>query len=372
MTLPGCLSHARAPRRSLGAGFLAIAAWTTLGTVPRPAQAQTFIVTGTVRSSTGLPIQGALVLMDSVKSARVFRSTAAGRFQFSGVPSGVHNLEVEAFGYHVVERDFTVGDADLNLDIVLTPRGPQPLDSIVVRAERTGVFGIIANAEDLTPVSRVRVQVIGAAEATTDSAGRYDMPRVKSGSYVVRLSREGFADKTWSISVARNKGYEFSALLSPSSEGSSRHAAAIWKDMDLRVHEGGAHTYLVPRSELGTNPRGDLSLYMARSRSMLIKNDQSLLSSPCIFVDGRPVPGFPLWSFSVGDVEAVEVYGMGTRQGRQLQDLWPRSAPCSDMEISPLMPGAVPLDQRALRGMALRPLGAQVSGSSFVLIWLRR
>ncbi len=372
MTLSGCPSRARGLLLSVIAGSLSVAVSATLGVLPGIAQAQSVIVTGTVRSSAGLPIQGALVLMDSVQSARVFRTTAAGRFQFSGVPPGVHNLEVEALGYRVVERDFTVGDADLNLDIVLTPRGPQPLDSIVVRAERTGVFGIIANAEDLTPVSGVRVQVIGAAQATTDSAGKYDMPRVKPGSYLVRLSREGFADKTWSISVARNKGYEFSALLSPSSEGSSRHAAAIWKDMDLRVHEGGAHTYLVPRTELGTNPRGDLSLYMARSRSMLIKNDQFLLSSPCIFVDGRPVPGFPLWSFSVGDVEAVEVYGMSTRQGRQLQDLWPRAAPCSDMEISPLMPGAVPLDQRAMRGMALRPLGAKVSGSSFVLIWLRR
>ncbi len=372
MTLPGCLSHARAPRRSLVAGLLAVSAWTTLGALPHSAPAQTFIVTGTVRSSAGLPIQGALVLMDSVKSARAFRTTAAGRFQFSAVPPGAHSLEVQALGYRVVERDFTVDAADVNLDIILTPRGPQPLDSIVVRAERTGVFGIIANAQDLTPVGGAKVQLIGAGETTTDSAGRYDIPKVRPGSYLVRLSREGFADKTWSITVNRNKGYELSALLSPSSERASRHTAGVWKDMDLRVHEGGAHTYLVPRSELGANPRGDLSLYMARSRSMLVKNDQSLLSSPCIFVDGRPVPGFPLWSFSVGDVEAVEVYGMGTRQGRQLQDLWPRSAPCSNMEISPLMPGAVPLDERALRGMALRPLGAQVSGSSFVLVWLRR
>ncbi len=347
---------------------------------PLAAQQGPRTVSGIVRSAGQEPIAGALVIVDSAQVLHGARTGADGRFRLPNIPSGQHTIEVASTGYRTWSREFDVADADVQFDVVLQ-RALTQLDTVAVRAGRTGVYGQVIRSTDLAPLDSVTVSVLGAHLATvTDTAGRYDLPGVKPGNYVVRLTRAGYAERTRSITVERNKGYEFRPLLYPDPEERLNARRTILLDeMDRRVRE--RQSLLIPRSELGSNPRGDLSLYANRARTALIKSI-SIPDGSCIFVDGRPIPGFPLHAFSVGDVESVEVIV----DAPGIERLWPYGAPCGQGVLTAqFMPPAAgvgvdtgsngfpPLRSNAVGSNYLNDrLRRERGGSAFVFIWLRR
>lgn len=336
-------------------------------------------VSGIVRNAGQTPIAGALVMVDSAQVLHGARTGADGHFRLPNIPAGHHTIEVASAGYRTYSREFDVSGADVQFDVVLQ-RAVTQLDTIAVRAGRTGVYGQVLRSTDLAPIESVSVAILGADQAAvTDSAGRYNLPRIGTGNYIVRLTRPGYAERTRSITVERNRGYEFDPLLYPDAEArSSARRAILQGEMDRRVRE--RLSLLIPRSELGSNPNGDLSLYLNRARTTLTKS-MKIPDGSCIFVDGRPIPGFPLHAFSVGDVEAVEV----VLDGRLVERLWPYGAPCGQGVLTAqFMPPAAgvgvdtgsngfpPLRSNAVGNYLNDRLQRGRGGGWFVFIWLRR
>lgn len=104
---------------------------------PRTSGAQaagTAVVLGTVKDSLGRAVSGAVV---SVKDQQT-STNADGAFEFAGVPTGVHPLQVRRIGFVSQSRQVTLFEGD-TLRAVLTLARLVTLDSIEVAASGSGI-----------------------------------------------------------------------------------------------------------------------------------------------------------------------------------------------------------------------------------------
>ena len=250
---------------------------------------------------------------------------------------------------------------------------------MTVSAKRTGVYGYVGDRSNLKPLPGAIVHVLGAHMSdTTDNAARFDLPTVHDDrAYLVRVSHGGYEDKLISITVPKKSGYELGVFLSPTTERAVK-LDALWGEMDTRVNWRGRNAALLTRKTLGSNPRSDLStmLQYAAARDLMgmrltTKARESALDDtyPCIFVNGRYLGRFvTLDQFSVGDVEAIELYGPETRQWKyELQNLVPPVQPAC---------GAAPRYYRDENGI-LRPVPPSVANEqrqqiAAIVIWLKQ
>jgi Carboxypeptidase regulatory-like domain len=296
--------------------------------LPSPAAAQGVSVRGTVLGDSSGAVANALVTFEGDAWIRQARTNTAGEFGPLTVPGGSYELRVNAIGFAPLSMSLTAA-SDTDLVIRLRPAA-RNLDVVVVSATRTGVYGAVGDLRTLKPLAGAEVQVVGAREATTtDSAGRFSLPRVVGGrKYVVRIIRDGYATRTVPIEVPPKSGYELGVFLD-SAASSSHRMDGVWRDFDSRVHQGGFTAVLVPSTELGPNPRGDALTSLLRARSLLMKDlrfhpaalsDPTDPSYPCIWVNGHEMPhGWSLNALSVDDILAFEVYGLNSPQDRSLK-----------------------------------------------------
>lgn len=108
------------------------------------AQAAAAVIAGEVRDAAGKPVAGAVVVVRVAGTADATSHTDdSGRFSFTGVPAGRHEIHVTALGLSPVVRDVTVPSSG----------GPAPL--VIVMAE----------------IVRERVNVVGDVVALTRAPG---------------------------------------------------------------------------------------------------------------------------------------------------------------------------------------------------------
>lgn len=349
-----------------------------LASIPGAVQAQTGIISGSVRTELPAPVVNALVTLGEGRDVKNVRTDASGAFRFSDVRRGTVRLHVAMPGFAPWERLVTVDSAVTVVEIILQ-RAAQRLDSVVVTASRSGLYGFIGDLKDLSPLRGAIVSVIGArAVDTTDEGGRYDLPKVPAGrAFVVRIVRDGYEPRTVSIDVPPRRGYELIAFLDPA-ERAVLQSESLWREFDNRATYGGASAALVPRAALGDNRRASLLSGLIRARPVLAKSlfihanalaDANDPSYPCIFIDGRLADRLTvLDQFTVADVDAVEVYGYNTQQDRRLKD-WigpSRRPPCGAVPTH-----AVPLGAGSMNS-PLVPETTRRSTITTIVIWLRR
>jgi Carboxypeptidase regulatory-like domain len=359
------------PPMRLIRALLLLAGLSAAAASPASAQRRAVAITGVVSGPAQAPIAGALVTLDSANALIATRTGADGRFRFPAVPRGRHELRVSAVGYGVATLDFALGASDTTVAVVLQPL-TQQADTIVIRARLGGVFGNVYNGSNFLPIAGVTVQVLGSGGSTvTDTVGRYVVPKVKGGNYLVRFTHPGFAERTLAITVPRDSGYELSPLLTAvSATHASKGREQQLRDLDARLRFGGSHDVFVPRRELGSVPRRSVLIGLEQSMSFRKALLGNPLANPCVFVDGRPLPGWAIDAFSVGEIEAVEIHDNGTTAARRLAAQWPLGAPCGTNSLGSVLYQAIPLD--SVTGQNLHTRLDRPPGSGFVVIWLRR
>jgi outer membrane cobalamin receptor len=100
--------------------------------------AQTVIVDGVVRDSTGAVIAGATVNLQSGLFRAAAKTDNRGRFSFADVPQVVGTIEVTAEGFNAAHKSWSGdGNVALHLEIALQPSSAN--EQIVVSAARTEV-----------------------------------------------------------------------------------------------------------------------------------------------------------------------------------------------------------------------------------------
>lgn len=313
-------------------GYRSISAFLLLGPLalsPVTLRSQVGSVTGTVRSTEGGVLAGTLVTLAIERTVLNTRTDATGAFRFSNVVDGRHELRVTLPGYSpwVQPVDLTGG---MTVSVGVTLRQlVQQLDSVVVTAERSGVFGIVGDITTLATLDSALVQIVGFRSVdTTGGGGRFSLDRVPGGrSYVVRVVRPGYETRAVGIAVPAKGGFELIAFLEPGSDR-RMNDEFLWREFDNRVIYGGSSAALVTRADLGGVAKANLMTRLTQARPIFLKglrlhtsalSDPMSPTYPCIFVNGRLAPrSTVLDQFAVGEIVAIEAYGYGTLQYERL------------------------------------------------------
>jgi Carboxypeptidase regulatory-like domain len=351
------------------------------------AQQTRLALTGTVTSD-GDPVVGALVTLDPADLLRAVRSDSAGHFHLDGVTTGRHTVLVTALGFTAVQLTIEVAGNASPLHIILQPR--QSLAAVNVVGRRTGIYGIVADAENFSAIAGAVVEVIGSRQtATTDSGGRFNLPTVKPGSYLVRIGHQSYAERAVPVVVPKDSAFEFGVTLSPSVRAADAKLDRLWKEADSRIHEAGLRSVFVPAREFGDNPRRGVDMALALSRTIMSKGlrvaganvaggiqenrPDKEAAEPCVFLEGRPMPGWKLSMFSAGEIEAVEAYGYKSRQADMLARMWPLGGP--ECGVIRRLEFRAPLERGQINGEIHADVGVSAQDRElvqFVVIWLKR
>ena len=309
------------------------AAVTALAAAPQQEPRQHRTIIGEVRDTAGTPLGNVDVLV--LSAGKLTRTAPNGVFQLDSIPLGEQRFLFRAIGYHRVEVAVIVRHESEKMMVGLTPAAVT-LDPVTVTARRTGVFGIVGDA-GYNPVSAVEVDVIGGGHAFTDSSGRFNLPRVKGGTYMLRVKKRGYYPITRSLTIPRDEAVELSLLLMPLPHGlSDRRVNALsgygarlgWAlaESDARqMRCRGGSSILVTREELAEQGQGSLADALPRVASVAAKGyGRTELLRYRVSLDGYDTPGppgggeplgyldevggWPLAGIAVEDVEAVEIY----------------------------------------------------------------
>jgi len=312
-------------------------------------QGSTHTVRGTTRdAASGQPVAGALVEVRSETFRAATRSDEEGAVRLTAVPAGRYRLSVLRIGFAELVRNLVLADLDTSVELSLqaVARG---LDAVRVEAGVSGIYGVVGTAKGLQPIPGARIQVIGANKsAATDTAGGFFVAVPKPGTYVVRISRPGYAELHFPIEVPKDRAVEASRLLDSTSKVAPRGLEVLWQDFDQRLRWRAMNSALVTGAEL--RRYGGMLSDALQGSPPVVSRSLRITGMPCLFINGTPRPDWPLDALRVEDIESVEVYGPRGEETGMLAKMWPPGRPC---------------------GGASRPTVNQGSTVAFVVVWLR-
>jgi hypothetical protein len=291
------------------------------------AQVRAGAIVGVVRDESGSGVLGATVVLDSAHLVKRAITDSLGRFTITGVDSGPHLLRALRIGFRPFERVLNVPARGSFIEIEM-PRIAQ-LDTIPIRAMRSGVFGKVIARGTFSGLRDADVTVMGArTSARTDADGNFNFPDVGPGAHLVRVQRSGFGVRLLSVIVPEAGAAEMSVVLDTgTTTGTRRHNAVLVSEFDSRAQMRGTRSALVPRQELSGRYGLTLADALRYSPSFLLSG-LVIDSTTCIFVNGEAAPGRTATEFGADEVVAVEVYGLRGDYTSTLTSRWPPGQPC--------------------------------------------
>jgi len=282
---------------------------------------------GVVRNESARPIEQAQVLLDPGSGQRELRTDADGRFRFIGVSPGSHRLRVLRIGFQ--PRDTTLVVSGVSTEVNVSLQRLTSLSEVEVRARPAGVYGTVLERDSLKPIEGARIELLGARiRDTTDADGAFAMPKARTGTFLLRVSREGFDTRTLSVRVPRDTGVGIDVVLKPGSPAFDQRMEMLWADMADRVNWAGVNSAFVGRDELaGHGKSADLAIKFAPTfaKKGLVVDERA-----CVFVDGLPRPFATIKDFSVDEIESIEAYGKRGEWTGNLGKRWPPKMPCGN------------------------------------------
>ncbi|HEX9564807.1 MAG TPA: carboxypeptidase-like regulatory domain-containing protein [Gemmatimonadaceae bacterium] len=300
-------------------------------------------VSGIVRDELGQPIVDALVVIDAESTSQRTRTDASGRFRFTSVSIGRHELDVVRLGFAPHRSTIEVGTVELGLTIELQTV-PVRLDTIAVQATRPGLYGTVATRgmellpHAPRPLRGVTVEILDTPHRTsTDGDGRFRVEQLGEGSYSILVRLDRYASRMVPVYVPPAGGVDVTIVLDSTVAEYQRRDDFILRDISRRLREATNPSALIGLHELaapdGTTLKDALRVApSALSRGLVLKDDVT-----CVYIDGKPQPRMTAADIVASDVQTVEVYGTFARGGTMTPPgPWPLGGPCgSGMRQSP-------------------------------------
>ena len=342
--------------------------------LPSIAAAQETVATlrGVVRNETGRPIEYAQVVLDPSGVNRQVRTDRDGRFSFPGATPGQRAIRVTFVGYRPHERTVVVSAGTVDIEIILE-RIVQSLPGVEVTARRTGLYGSVLARDSLLPVRDARIEVLGARTSdTTDAEGSFNFPKLKPGSYIVRVGHTQFESRTVSIVVPADGGTQLDLVVERGMLSRDAHMEQLYREMDQRLHWRGITSAMISREELKGLPTTgvDASLFaVPQVMKAGFYPAREGWEGACLFVDGIPRPGMTIGDFPIEQIEAIEMYGPPMNRSDPTGTLgsrWPRGAQCG------FAGGARPAFSTGRASTSPAQLSRSAVRIQFVMIWLRQ
>ncbi|HEV2671440.1 MAG TPA: carboxypeptidase regulatory-like domain-containing protein [Gemmatimonadales bacterium] len=275
-------------------------------------------VRGDVHDTAGQPIDQVQVL--ALSAGRTTRTGADGRFQLDSFPREEERFLFRRLGFNPVEATVVITRTDEEVIVRMTPLA-QELKPIVVRGRRSGVFGTVTDVAD-QPVAGVEVTVLGGAVAThTDGLGRFSLPSVPAGTFMMMVRKRGYFVVRHSVTLPVGEALDLAVLLAPVPSGLSHQKISrlagfggvlgwAWDaHAARRVRCTGGNATFAPREEFASQGGTRLDYALPRASSVLVRGfNREELRKYAVYIDGQDATGWPLSAIAAADVEAVEVY----------------------------------------------------------------
>src|SRR5262245_33760659 len=182
-------------------------------------------VEGVVHLADGKPLAAATVRLDGPDYKQPLQTTtdADGRYEFTGVKAGVWVRIIALQGTRPVALGYTL--VTQRLETLDLEEQPTPLDASSAEhvTASDGPAGEVAGtvaAADGQPIPGARITVGETSlTATTDSAGRYAIPRLRPGIHVdLHASASGFRAASQAVAIAENNRAAADFVLSAGTE----------------------------------------------------------------------------------------------------------------------------------------------------------
>src|SRR5688572_10108549 len=267
---------------------------------------------GVVRNETGRPIEYALVSLEPAGVNRQVRTDRDGRFSLLGATPGPRTIRVTFVGYRPHERSVQVPRGTIDIEVTLERLVPT-LAEVEVTAQRSGLYGSVISKDSLLPVPEARIEVLGARSADTTAAdGVFNFPKLKPGSYIVRVRHSQFESRNVSIVVSEKGATQLDLVVVRGLLSRDDHMEQLYREMDQRLHWKGNTSAMISREELKGAPTTgvDAALFaVPQVMKAAFYPGKDGWENACLFVDGIPRPGATIRDFPIEEIEAIEVYG---------------------------------------------------------------
>ena len=329
----------------------------------------TAIVSGSVRDEGGAPVREALVVIDPDSLRLRGRTEVDGRFRIAGVPTGRYEVRVVRIGYRPHSRMIEVDRPELN--IVIDLQGiPIPLDTVAVRAARPGLYGLVVTRgiallpHDPRAIRGARVEAINTPHSgRTDTDGRFSLPQLPAGSHAVLVNLDGYVTRMVPVTIPYDGGVEITVTLDSLYAEYQRRDEDQVRGISARQRRAISPATFVPLHEIDMNAK-DLRDGIRYSHALLSRG--LVIQGGCIYLNGKPRTELALQDIDPKDVEAIEVYPVGTLDDQDRLPGFPRMTPCAGLWGAP--PSAMP----ATRGRNARtPMRARGNTMIAIAIWTR-
>ena len=266
---------------------------------PAPAGPRTIV--GVVTDEERRPLEDVEIRIGSLN--RTARTSRAGAFRFDSVPAGRYELRSRRLGYEAQSRTVRVGDQGATVRFTLKVV-PQKIAPVITSVSRGGLGGYVTDGES-RPLRGATVRVFGGSERTvTDSAGQFFMD-VRPGSFMVRVTSPGHISRLVSVTIPSDSGREIVIALD-AGRSSSRREEILMQDLASRMAWKVSPAAFFGRAELDRVPNKRLLAIVQAA------NPNPLNEPECMAVVNGGPDRMPLWYFDAEDLEAVEVYPLGT------------------------------------------------------------
>lgn len=246
-------------------------------------------IAGVVHEVGGTPIEDAEVLL--VRSPRVARTAANGRFVLDSIAPGIHEIMVRKVGFIPARAEVQVrADSATMLSIALVAEA-QALDEVRITGRRQNLLqGMVVDSLD-RPIPGVNVVVLGLdREATTDASGRFRFPELPPGDYLLQARKLGFSLAQHNIRMAdrlerditmrmRVGAYPLTALEIGVARIAAREAVSR-----LAIRER-ANTTVLSREYMARFGREGLDFALERSSARQVRLETPF-KDYCVLVDG--------------------------------------------------------------------------------------
>ncbi|MEK1833433.1 carboxypeptidase regulatory-like domain-containing protein [Priestia megaterium] len=156
-------------------------------------------VTGTITSTTGIPIEGAVIeVLDSGSNViATTTSNAQGQYTINQLAPGTFRLRAIAQNFQTSLLGFTI------------QAGQKTTQNIVLQPSPGILTGTLTDAQTSTPLVGASVNLVNQAgvtiaTATTNSQGQYNITSLTPGVYTVTFGQQGYASQTIGTVIESN------------------------------------------------------------------------------------------------------------------------------------------------------------------------
>ena len=323
---------------------------------------------GVVRDTTGIPIDSVEVAIASLQR-RTF-TKIDGSFLFNDIKPGKYAVRARKLGYAAQTREMVVADSGGTGAFALLPL-PYVLRPVVTTVGRGGLSGVVGDTA-FNALVGAQVHVLGKdAHASTDSLGQFYIP-IRSGSYVVRVQRPGFADRLVSVIVPEDSGQRIRVTLAPPSRQLPIREIHNIDDLNSRLTwRNQTHTRVYTHAELVKMKIEWIYDAVMIGYHEIHSGQPGYLDKDCAAM----VNGGPSWvqldKLTVEDVETVEIYDRGAGSLGPAPVANPRVRPRPAAPGQPIRRAAIGIDLVPISNGDQAGWANSTKTCTTVYVWLR-